>query len=315
MAKKSKSRFTNLVKFVADPEDELNYEEESNNEIRTQVLNTKYDDEYEEYDEYDAYTPDEKIVTPVVEEVIVEEPPIVEEEPVVIEETLPVDEIIEETIVEEVTVVETEQELVDLDELQNKLEDDYDMVKNVTNQKNNRKEDENMRREVPEFIKADKVDVPKAPQVGAQRYQQAQVAEQPNMKESIILGNTTIKGDIITDAGIQIYGAVIGNIESGGCVQLVGKVEGDISGRSVIITNTSLNGNIHADDDVSIKAGCVVTGDVSGTKVVLNGTIRGNIDADGQVDFEAGSVVDGNVAAKSFNIKPGARINGSISTK
>jgi cytoskeletal protein CcmA (bactofilin family) len=141
------------------------------------------------------------------------------------------------------------------------------------------------------------------------------VSAPADMTESIILGNTTIKGDVITDAGIQIFGAVIGNIESGGKVQLVGKVEGDIIGKTVVITDTSLNGNITAEEEVYIKKGCDVEGDVKASKVVLNGTIKGNIDAEGQVEFEPGSVIEGNVSAKSFNIKPGARINGSIGTK
>lgn len=135
------------------------------------------------------------------------------------------------------------------------------------------------------------------------------------LTESYILGNTTIEGNVITDAGIQIYGAVIGNVESGGRVQLVGRVEGDISGKSVIITETSLTGNINAENEVLIKKGCTVVGDVTAEKIVLNGTVNGNIDAEGQVDFEAGSVLEGNVSAKSFNIKPGAKINGSIGTK
>lgn len=304
MAKKSKSRFTNLVQFVQEPEEDFDYEQESNNEIRTNVLDTKYDDSYDEYDEYDAYVPDD--VESQQEKEVTED----SAEETVIEIELSAEEVVEKVTVETIEKEKIEQN-VDVQTI-NDYESDFDTLY----QRN--KEENEMKREVPDFIKNDKVEVQKTmpqPQVGAQRYQQTQFVEQPNMKESIILGNTTIKGDIITDAGIQIYGAVIGNIESGGCVQLVGKVEGDIAGKSVIITNTSLNGNIQAEDDVSIKAGCVVTGDVAGTKVVLNGTIRGNIDASGQVDFEAGSVVDGNVSAKSFNIKPGARINGSISTK
>ncbi len=135
-----------------------------------------------------------------------------------------------------------------------------------------------------------------------------------NIEETIILGNTTIKGDIITDTGIQIYGAVLGNIESEGRVQLVGKVEGDITGKSVYVTNTQQNGNITAETEVHVKEGCQITGDVTADKVYLKGCVIGNINASGQVDFESGSEIRGNVTAHSFNIKPGAKINGSINT-
>lgn len=308
MAKRSKSRFTDLVKFIPDSEQEIN---EENDEIRTNLLDDKYNDySDEDYDEYDAYTQDTEKSSSKNDDNLNEK----EDENIQSKE---IDSYEENTINEkddENYKVDEEND-IDLSVLQEENDNSY--------QNNNYKEDNEMKREIPDFVREDKIDIqkPSIPQTtpGSQRYQAQQqaspVLDPANMKESIILGNTTIKGDVITDTGIQIYGAVIGNIESGGRVQLMGKVEGDITGKSVIITNTSLNGNIHAESDVTVKAGCVVTGDVSGSKVILNGTINGNIDAEGQVDFEAGSVIDGNVSAKSFNIKPGARINGSIATK
>lgn len=329
MAKRSKSKFTDLVKFIPDPDDTV-YDQEENNEIRTNRLDSKYGDDYDDYDEYDEYREDasdefvdEEVVvsnvedTPVEIETVqetVEEIP--DEAPEEIE--VPDEEIPESAYEEEVSDVVDVAEPEDTDNIDD-TEDgnviiDVESLQNV-NEYNNRKVENNMKREVPDFIKEEDINIQK-PQVGSQRYNQQQTAvvEPTNLKESIILGNTTIKGDVITDTGIQIYGAVIGNIESGGRVQLMGKVEGDISGQSVVITNTSLNGNIHAEDDVFIKQGCVVNGDVSGAKVVLNGTVKGNIEATGQVDFEAGSAIEGNVSAHSFNIRPGAKINGSIST-
>lgn len=328
MAKRSKSKFTDLVKFIPDS-DELMQEE--NNEIRTNSLDDKYGDSYDEYDEYDEYDAydeysDNTEVKDEIQEDIPEEELVVEEAIEEIEEVEDVEEVVEEIeeIYEEpekVYEIEEPEDIIE-EELEDDIENenielDISELTNYTKQNTAYKEEKTMKREVPDFVKEDNVDVQKTQQVGAQRYHQAVNASSApeNMKESVILGNTTIKGDIITDTGIQIYGAVIGNIESGGRVQLMGKVEGDISGQSVVITNTSLNGNIHADNDVTVKSGCVVNGDVSGSKIVLNGTIKGNIDADGQVDFEAGSVIEGNVSARSFNIRPGARINGSISTK
>lgn len=361
MAKKSKSRFTDLVKFVPDTEVPVYEDYDDNNEIRTNLLDAQYDDEYDEYDEYDAYSEDVEIIEEVKDipevEVIdtledVEETIDVEEDDMgkeifekdeddfdeldLIEDIKPIRATYKKP--ESLSVNPPKEEKVstnadvksqnnmapkkstrqtevtfDLDDLQDAM---------FNNNSKTNKEDYTMKRDIPDFIKEDDIDmeihVPQqthkynAPQ---QQTYSSPVVDPSNMKESIILGNTTIKGDIITDSGIQIFGAVIGNIQSGGRVQLVGKVEGDISGNSVVITNTSLNGNIHAEQDVTVKTGCVVTGDVSGNKIILNGTIRGNIDAEGQVDFEAGSIIDGNVSAKSFNIKPGARINGSISTK
>lgn len=306
MAKRSKSRFTNLVKFVPDengeavqsgfvkPEEEI--EEDSNastgaelfnsvNEIlestRSTVEKTDSEDEteYEESDvEFDYGTDDDPMGAYEPEDVDDSE--------------------------EEIEIPEPEEYSTELDE---EPEDEEEEVKEEI-----KKEDKPMKRADIPFSD----DVRPASRARAAAENASRTISAPkDMTESIILGNTTIKGDIITDAGIQIFGAVIGNVESGGKVQLVGKVEGDIIGQTVVISDTSLNGNITADKEVYIKKGCEVVGDVKATKVVLNGSIKGNIDAEGQVDLEAGSVVEGDVNAKSFNIRPGARINGSIGTK
>ena len=274
-AKKSRSRFTDLVKFV--PDDTPEPINDSRNGIKTNVLseskstNSTYIEEPIDEDdipEIGDYSMDEE--DDVEEKILLDQSD---------------DTFDPSSLVDEVKIEEDDEEDMDEEEFE--------------------EDDENIEEEPQAEINYER----------GKDMEKSNFSEQiKNVNETIILGNTTIKGDIITDTGIQIYGAVLGNIESGGRVQVVGKVEGDITGRSVIITNTNQTGNINAENDVSVKEGCVINGNISAEKINLRGTVIGDIEARGQVDFESGSEIKGNVSAHSFNIKPGAKINGTIST-
>lgn len=259
-AKKSKSRFTDLVKFV--PED---YDDKS---IQTRSISyDEYEDEEDE--EMSGINPDD----------------------------LP-----------DIATISTFEEA---EELENDDDpDDFDS-KGFASDINIDDAEENDFDFEEEDLKV--MDEP-VKRVQHSRNEKAEQTPVKGVNETVILGNTTIKGDIITDTGIQIYGAVLGNIESGGKVQLVGKVEGDITGKSVYITNTNQVGNITAETDVFIKEGCIVEGNVEGQKIHLKGKVIGNINATNMIEFESGSEIEGDVSAKTFNIRPGAKINGSIRT-
>lgn len=303
-AKKSKSRFSDLVKFVPEEIEDEPIVRKNQAGIQTNTLN--------------AYT--ERKTQPIRQQYV---EPVEEEEEIEIPEVDDIPEIPDSFDIPEIETEVPEEYLYDEEEPQEEIqeevqeesyepeyEDEFDS-KNLVEEINVEETEEIDDTEIIET----KSEVEQMQAYGANVEAKREFAASPkNIEETIILGNTTIKGDIITDTGIQIYGAVLGNIESGGRVQLVGKVEGDIAGKSVYVTNTMQTGNITAQQEVHIKEGCQIVGDVTADKVFLRGCVEGNINASGQVDFEAGSEIRGNVTAHSFNIKPGARINGSINT-
>ena len=285
--KKSKSRFTDLVKFVPEDEEEpvirssqpgiqtrkLEYEEKKS--VKRDTFTISSDD-----------TVKEEYVEPKKEEYIPEVEDIPEIETPAMED-MNYDEDIDSRDIANDLNIEPEVEDVEEVETENEIEEEVEEEIEQENDKNT---------EDIKTMQNESIEAPK------------------NINETIILGNTTVQGNIITDTGIQIYGAVLGNIESQGRVQLIGKVEGNITGKSVIVTNTRQTGDITAETEVQIKEGCHIEGDIAAEHVVLKGSVKGNIRATGQVDFESSSEIEGNVSAHSFNIKPGAKINGSIST-
>lgn len=276
--KRTKSRFSDLVKFAPEDLEETPIQRKNHSGIQTNTLSANppiekrevpvstKEEIYDEIDTQENYNYDEIESTP---------------------ETFELEEDLDDGVIDESEL--NVKELTDEIDIEDEIEED------------NKTGVETVERPVQSF--------------GQQPEAKREFASEiKNINETIILGNTTIKGDIITDTGIQIYGAVLGNIESGGRVQLVGKVEGDITGKSVYVTNTSQSGNITAETEVHIKEGCCIQGNVKADRVFLKGAVIGDIEASGQVDFESGSEINGNVSAHSFNIKPGAKINGSIST-
>lgn len=282
-AKKSKSRFTDLVKFVPEDEEEPvirssqpgiqthKFEYEEKKPVKRDTFTISNDDTVKE--EYIPEKTKKEEYIPEVEDIPEIEAPTMEDEYF--------DEDIDSRDIANDLNVEPEVEDAD-------IEEEIEEIEEVEEETNNTEDIKAMQNE--------SIEAPK------------------NINETIILGNTTIQGNIITDTGIQIYGAVLGNIESQGRVQLIGKVEGNITGKSVIVTNTRQTGDITAETEVQIKEGCHIEGDIAAEHVVLKGSVKGNIKATGQVDFESSSEIEGNVSAHSFNIKPGAKINGSIST-
>ena len=303
-AKKSKSRFSDLVKFVPEEIEDEPIVRKNQAGIQTNTLNA--------YTERKTQPIRQQYVEPVEEEEEIEIPEVddIPEIPDSFDIPEIETEVPEEYLYDEEEPQEEIQEKVQEESYEPEYEDEFDS-KNLVEEINVEETEEIDDTEIIET----KSEVEQMQSYGANVEAKREFAASPkNIEETIILGNTTIKGDIITDTGIQIYGAVLGNIESGGRVQLVGKVEGDIAGKSVYVTNTMQTGNITAQQEVHIKEGCQIVGDVTADKVFLKGCVEGNINASGQVDFEAGSEIRGNVTAHSFNIKPGARINGSINT-
>ncbi len=317
-AKKSKSRFSDLVKFVPEEIEDEPIIRKNQGGIQTKTLSAyterqapptrQYAEPVKQYTEpvKQYVEPKETYVEPIKEEV--NDVPEIDDIPE-IPDSYDIPEI--DTEIPEEFLYEEEPQKESIAE--ESYEEDYFDSRNLAEEINVEDEIET-NEELNEEInntESEEENMVYNPNLEAKREFNA---SPKNIEETIILGNTTIKGDIITDTGIQIYGAVLGNIESGGRVQLVGKVEGDISGKSVYVTNTSQTGNITAQQEVHIKEGCQINGDITAEKVFLKGSVEGNINASGQVDFEAGSEIRGNVTAHSFNIKPGAKINGSINT-
>ena len=93
---------------------------------------------------------------------------------------------------------------------------------------------------------------------------------------------------------------VTGNLSFAGCIEIEGRVEGDI---------------LAADPGhgtVRVLANGVVDGRICAPCVIINGRVNGDVDANGQVELASKAIVTGNVHYRLIEMVKGAQVNGNL---
>lgn len=91
---------------------------------------------------------------------------------------------------------------------------------------------------------------------------------------------------------------VRGNVRGDGSVEILGRVEGDVS----------------VSGDVVIGDGAVVRGNVSGRELTVSGTVQGDLRGNDAVLVERGARVVGDLSAPRIGVAPGALVRGTVRT-
>jgi cytoskeletal protein CcmA (bactofilin family) len=99
--------------------------------------------------------------------------------------------------------------------------------------------------------------------------------------QNYISEDTTIKGSITTASTLTVAGAVEGNINAGG--------------------------------DVNVLADATVKGDISGPAVTISGKVEGRINASGRLLITAKGLVQGDISVRSLLIEEGGTLQGQCS--
>ncbi len=119
---------------------------------------------------------------------------------------------------------------------------------------------------------------------------------------------------------------IIGNIETEDDIDVMGRVEGDVSCKGKLIIGGRVNGNIHvqelyahqahiageifAEGSVKIGAGTISVGNISAESAVIAGAVKGDVDVREQVIVDSSAVVVGNIRSKSIQVNAGAIVDG-----
>jgi cytoskeletal protein CcmA (bactofilin family) len=98
---------------------------------------------------------------------------------------------------------------------------------------------------------------------------------------NFIAEDTTIKGSVTTASSLTVAGAVEGDINAGG--------------------------------EVNVLADAAVRGDVSGPTVIVAGKVEGRINASGRLLITASGQVNGDIAVRSLLIEEGGTLQGQCS--
>lgn len=128
-----------------------------------------------------------------------------------------------------------------------------------------------------------------------------------------ITKTTTINGDVQTDGCIDLIGTVNGAVSCDGKLIIGGTVQGNVTVGELYANAARIEGDVHVNEAAKIGVGTVVVGNVFAGSAVIAGAIKGDIDVQGPVIVDSTAVIMGNIKSKSVQINNGAVIEGMCS--
>ena len=138
--------------------------------------------------------------------------------------------------------------------------------------------------------------------------------QKPESAPTVIGVTTVVIGNVSSTGKLDIQGRVKGDIETSSDLVVSGIVEGNVQGKNVVMQSASVKGNVEALHDVVMRK-AVILGDVKANNVILDGKMRGNLAIQESTELTANAILAGNVDTKTLSTNPGAKINGTITTR
>ncbi|MEG0842204.1 MAG: polymer-forming cytoskeletal protein [Erysipelotrichaceae bacterium] len=123
------------------------------------------------------------------------------------------------------------------------------------------------------------------------------------------------EGTFNTDGDLKCLGEIKGDIYAKGIIELLGKQNGNVKGKKIIIQGADIKGNVTANDSIAIDNETIIEGDVVANSIELDGKVTGLVHAEGLVYLHKNAILNGDIQAGSISIDEGAQIFGQITMK
>lgn len=130
---------------------------------------------------------------------------------------------------------------------------------------------------------------------------------------AIITHGLAIKGDINSAGSIELLGRVEGNVTCKGKLAVSGIIRGNTMSADFFSDKADITGDITCTGPAKIGNGSVIIGNLIATSAVIAGAIKGDIDVQGPVIVDTTAIVMGNIKSKLVQINNGAVIEGYCS--
>ncbi len=130
---------------------------------------------------------------------------------------------------------------------------------------------------------------------------------------AIVTAGMSITGDIVSEGSLELIGAVNGNIDVLGKLNVTGSIQGNSKAAEIYAEGAKINGEVNSLGSVKIGQSSVIIGNISANSAVIAGAVKGDIDVQGPVILDASAIVMGNIKSKSVQINNGAVIEGMCS--
>lgn len=130
---------------------------------------------------------------------------------------------------------------------------------------------------------------------------------------AVVTEGMSITGDISSGGSLELIGSVIGNIEILGKLNITGSIQGNSKAAEIFAEGARINGEINSGGSVKIGQSSVIIGNIFANSAVIAGAVKGDIDVHGPVILDTSAIVMGNIKSKSVQINNGAVIEGMCS--
>ena len=142
--------------------------------------------------------------------------------------------------------------------------------------------------------------------------EKADVSSLVEADTTYITKTTVINGDLQTDGCIDLIGTVNGAVSCDGKLIVGGSITGDVQVGELYANAARIEGDVHVVDAAKIGVGTVVVGNVFAGSAVIAGAVKGDIDVQGSVIVDSTAVIMGNIKSRSVQINNGAVIELSL---
>ncbi|WP_026510781.1 polymer-forming cytoskeletal protein [Butyrivibrio sp. LC3010] len=135
----------------------------------------------------------------------------------------------------------------------------------------------------------------------------------PTDETASITEGMRIVGNLETTGSLDLIGKVTGNVTCLGKLNVTGEVEGDSRAAEIYAEAARITGEVRSNGSVKIGQSTVVIGNIFATSAVIAGAVKGDIDVPGPVVLDTTAIVMGNIKSQSVQINNGAVIEGNCS--
>lgn len=130
---------------------------------------------------------------------------------------------------------------------------------------------------------------------------------------SVIMDSMIINGNMATEGSLELRGAVVGNVECLGKLNITGSIQGSSSAAEIFADGAKITGDVRSMGPIKIGQSTTIIGNVFATSAVVAGAVKGDIDVKGPVVLDSTAIVLGNIKSKAVQINNGAVIEGLCS--
>lgn len=130
---------------------------------------------------------------------------------------------------------------------------------------------------------------------------------------AVVTEGMSIIGDVTSGGSLELLGSVTGNIDVLGKLNITGSIQGNSKAAEIYAEGARINGEINSQGSVKIGQSSVIIGNIFANSAVIAGAVKGDIDIHGPVVLDTSAIVMGNIKSKSVQINNGAVIEGMCS--